>query len=145
MSDPDLKDLIAPGDIRAVLVEFVMANGCEREDIDDRVDQSDAGEPDELPSADGSGANSFGLTERLTEAFAEDSDGDLLLQQSNREDRVLQWLQALDFQVIGACRADERIKPLLKLSASNGVAEDRLLAHLSQVSVGLINKFLLEV
>ncbi|KAL0862354.1 hypothetical protein Bca101_041472 [Brassica carinata] len=48
------------------------------------------------------------------------------------EDRVLRWLQALDMQVFGACRGDERLKPLLKLDVSNGVAEDRLLAHLSQ-------------
>ncbi|KAJ0258700.1 Uncharacterized protein HA466_0074510 [Hirschfeldia incana] len=48
------------------------------------------------------------------------------------EDRVLRWLQALDMQVLGACRGDERLKPLLKLDVSNGVAEDRLLAHLSQ-------------
>lgn len=49
------------------------------------------------------------------------------------EDRVLRWLQALDMQVMGACRGDERLKPLLKLNVSNGMAEDRLLAHLSQV------------
>ncbi|ESQ52692.1 hypothetical protein EUTSA_v10017559mg [Eutrema salsugineum] len=48
------------------------------------------------------------------------------------EDRVLRWLQALDMQVLGACRGDERLKPLLKLNVSNGMAEDRLLAHLSQ-------------
>lgn len=48
------------------------------------------------------------------------------------EDRVLRWLQALDMQVLGACRGDERLKPLLKMDVSNGVAEDRLLAHLSQ-------------
>ncbi|KAI3809126.1 hypothetical protein L1987_25095 [Smallanthus sonchifolius] len=33
---------------------------------------------------------------------------------------------------MGACRADERLKPLLKLNVSSGVAEDRLLSHLSQ-------------
>ncbi|PKI39599.1 hypothetical protein CRG98_040069 [Punica granatum] len=116
-----------------------MANGgCEREDIDRRVDRSDAGESEDFPSAVGSGASAgasrgeIGLAERLAEALVEDGDGDLLLQQSNREDRVLQWLQALDMQVIGACRADERLKPLLKLNASSGLAEDRLLAHLSQ-------------
>ncbi|ERN09698.1 hypothetical protein AMTR_s00029p00218570 [Amborella trichopoda] len=35
-------------------------------------------------------------------------------------------------QVLGACRADERLKPMLKLNISSGVAEDRLLVHLSQ-------------
>ncbi|KAF3954981.1 hypothetical protein CMV_019752 [Castanea mollissima] len=74
----------------------------------------------------------IGLTERLTDILVDEGDGDLLLQRSDREDRVLQWLQALDLQVMGACRADERLKPLLKMDASNGVAEDRLLAHLSQ-------------
>ncbi|KAJ9160264.1 hypothetical protein P3X46_025678 [Hevea brasiliensis] len=74
----------------------------------------------------------IGLTERLADILVEDGEGDLLLQQSDREDRVLQWLQALDMQVMGACRADERLKPLLKQNASSGMAEDRLLAHLSQ-------------
>ncbi|KAM3290296.1 hypothetical protein P3S67_018585 [Capsicum chacoense] len=46
---------------------------------------------------------------------------------------VLQWLLALHLQVMGACRVDERLKPLLKLNVSAGAAEDRLLAHLSQV------------
>lgn len=73
------------------------------------------------------------LTDRLTDVLVYGGDGDLLLQQSDREDRVLQWLRALDMQVIGACRADERLKPLLKMNASNGVAEDCLLAHLSRV------------
>ncbi|XP_010256647.1 PREDICTED: uncharacterized protein LOC104596991 isoform X2 [Nelumbo nucifera] len=73
-----------------------------------------------------------GFTERLRGMFGDEGDGDLLLQQSDREQSVLQWLQALDFQVSGACRADERLKPLLKLNASSGIAEDRLLAHLNQ-------------
>ncbi|KAE8681961.1 microsomal signal peptidase 25 kDa subunit family protein [Hibiscus syriacus] len=76
--------------------------------------------------------NGIGLTERLTDIFVGENDGDLLIQQSGREDRILQWLQALDVQVIGACQIDERLKPLLKVSVSNGNAEDRLLAHLSQ-------------
>ncbi|KAA8534108.1 hypothetical protein F0562_031699 [Nyssa sinensis] len=81
---------------------------------------------------DGLSGVEVGLTERLTDILVEEGDGDLLLQNSNREDRVIQWLQALDFQVMGACRADERLKPLLKLNVSSGVAEDRLLSHLSQ-------------
>lgn len=81
------------------------------------------------------GRSEIGLTERLANILVEDSDGDLLLQRSDREDRVLQWLQALDMQVMGACRADERLKPLLKLNASSGMAEDHLLAHLSQVCI----------
>ncbi|XP_056174686.1 uncharacterized protein LOC130140127 isoform X2 [Syzygium oleosum] len=50
-------------------------------------------------------------------------------QRSDREDRVL---QAFDKQVVGACRADERLKPLLKSSGSSSAAKDRLLAHLSR-------------
>ncbi|KAE9450144.1 hypothetical protein C3L33_17965, partial [Rhododendron williamsianum] len=34
---------------------------------------------------------------------------------------------------MGACRADERLNPLLKLNNATGAAEDRLLAHLSQI------------
>ncbi|KAK9061039.1 hypothetical protein SSX86_018219 [Deinandra increscens subsp. villosa] len=74
-----------------------------------------------------------GLAARLTDLFVGDgeNDGDLLIQQS-AQGTVMQWLQALDLQVMGACRADERLKPLLKLNVSSGVAEDRLLSHLSQ-------------
>ncbi|KAK4777149.1 hypothetical protein SAY86_005837 [Trapa natans] len=102
-----------------------MANGCEREDVDDRVDESFAGESEEVSSLDGFDAvlgspRQENLpTEQLTEALVEEGNEDLLM-------------QALDFQFIGACRADERLKPLLKLNSSSSVAEDRLLAHLSQ-------------
>ncbi|MCD7452868.1 hypothetical protein HAX54_018423 [Datura stramonium] len=34
------------------------------------------------------------------------------------ETNLLQWFLALDLQVMGACRADERLKPLLKLNVS---------------------------
>ncbi|GKE40044.1 hypothetical protein Tco_1463449 [Tanacetum coccineum] len=51
------------------------------------------------------------------------------------EKTVMKWLHALDMQVMGACRADERLKPMLKLNVSSGVAEDRLLSHLSQVVI----------
>ncbi|KAF2319016.1 hypothetical protein GH714_012469 [Hevea brasiliensis] len=44
------------------------------------------------------GRSEIGLTERLADILVEDGEGDLLLQQSDREDRVLQWLQALDMQ-----------------------------------------------
>ncbi|CAK9173590.1 unnamed protein product [Ilex paraguariensis] len=72
------------------------------------------------------------LTERLTDILVDNGDGDLLLQRSDQEDRVIQWLQALDLQFMGACRADERLKPLLKLNVSSDATEDRLVAHLSQ-------------
>ncbi|KAM7270268.1 hypothetical protein ACFE04_029482 [Oxalis oulophora] len=88
-----------------------------------------------------------GLTEILTEILVEEGDGDLLLIQrsdggddndsSSTSSGVLQWLQALDMQVMGACRADERLKPLLKFNVSSTTgliaAEDYgLLAHLTQ-------------
>lgn len=60
-------------------------------------------------------------------------DEDLSLRCGDGVDRIIQFLQALDLQVMGACRADERLKPLLKLNNATGAAEDRLLAHLSQV------------
>ncbi|KAJ8443878.1 hypothetical protein Cgig2_032702 [Carnegiea gigantea] len=89
---------------------------------------------------------SGGLADRLSEILVEDADGDLLLQQSDRESNFLQWLQALDLQVMGACRADERLKPLLKMNSSNGAAEDRLLSHLTQhfeaTEVGLLARCL---
>ncbi|KAG6436626.1 hypothetical protein SASPL_101528 [Salvia splendens] len=72
------------------------------------------------------------VTRRLTDILVEDRDADLLLQSSGREEGVIQWLRALDLQVTGACRADERLKPLLKLNASAAMAEDGLLSHLSQ-------------
>ncbi|GLT43772.1 hypothetical protein SLA2020_177030 [Shorea laevis] len=133
-----------------------MANARKQESVEDRVDQShgeDFTDSSETSSIDafsstavgssgvGSGSVSrenvtvrtgAGLTERLSDILVEDGDGDLLLQQSDREDRVLQCLQALDMQVMGACRADERLKPLLKVNVSNGLVEDCLLAHLSQ-------------
>ncbi|XP_017430395.2 uncharacterized protein LOC108338168 [Vigna angularis] len=104
------------------------------------VDPSNSDDFDDLSSVDsaasagedGRSRMQVGLTERLTDIFVDERDGDLLIQQTNREDRLLQWLQALDLQVMGACRADERLKPLLKMSTSCGVAEDPLLAQLTQ-------------
>lgn len=69
------------------------------------------------------------LSEMLEGILVEDGDGDLIL---HREETVLRLLQALDMQVMGACRTDERLKPFLKLNVSSGAAEDLLLAHLSQ-------------
>ncbi|KAI3721090.1 hypothetical protein L2E82_32094 [Cichorium intybus] len=91
----------------------------------------DAVSVDSSTRRNGSG---IGLAARLTDLFVGDgnNDDDLLMQRSVQEGTVMQWLQALDMQVMGACRADERLKPLLKLNVSGGVAEDRLLSHLSQ-------------
>ncbi|KAK8486085.1 hypothetical protein V6N13_055847 [Hibiscus sabdariffa] len=110
--------------------EFIESSGASSS-TDSVVETSSVGSGT-TSGQNGEVGNGIGLTERLTDIFVEDNDGDLLLQQSDREDRVLQWLQALDMQVIGACRTDERLKPFLKVNVSNGVAEDRLVAHLSQ-------------
>lgn len=95
----------------------------------------DAG--DDQPNDDGEDASSTIDSRSNAAAGSEREAGvspDPLTEQGGTlgEDRVLRWLQALDMQVLGACRGDERLKPLLKLDVSNGVAEDRLLAHLSQ-------------
>ncbi|KAI4339170.1 hypothetical protein MLD38_024139 [Melastoma candidum] len=94
------------------------------------------GEPSpatEEESAGSGGGGAFFMAERLRDAMFGEEGGDLLLQNDDRDGRVVQWLRALHTQVVGACRADERLKPLLKLnSASGGGAEDPLLAHLSQ-------------
>ncbi|KAL0341311.1 UNVERIFIED_CONTAM: hypothetical protein Sradi_4647900 [Sesamum radiatum] len=115
--------------------EHQSANGRRMDDAD-RADQISDGQDSVTVSSSGgetsARANPASVTRRLSEIFVENGDGDLLLQRSDREDGVLQWLRALDMQVMGACRADERLKPLLKLNVSTGVAEDRLLAHLSQ-------------
>ncbi|CAL9150651.1 unnamed protein product [Musa hybrid cultivar] len=73
------------------------------------------------------------VVERLRRLLRGESDGDISHEGSGGgEDGVLQWLHALDLQVLGACRAVERSKPLLKLNVSSGPAEERLLAQLSQ-------------
>lgn len=142
--------MIAPLELRSLLTEtrvfnffplqsdFAMANRRERDlyhgDAIDPADASNGEGFDDSSSVDSDGASrrQVGLTERLTDILVDESDGDLLIQQTNREDRFLQWLQALDMQVMGACRADERLKPLLKMNTACGVAEDPLLAQLTQ-------------
>ncbi|GAV56795.1 hypothetical protein CFOL_v3_00337 [Cephalotus follicularis] len=123
-----------------------MSNPRKQEFINDHIDPSNGGGGSDdfadsssvvssstFSGVETSSGRESGLTERLTDFHVDgDGDGDLLLQRSGREDKLLQWLQALDMQFMGACRADERLKPLLKYNASSGVAEDRLLAHLSQ-------------
>ena len=47
----------------------------------------------------------------------------------------LQWLQALELQVVGACRSDERLRPILRWNVSC-FGSDGLLAHLGQVFLG---------
>ncbi|XP_057788690.1 uncharacterized protein LOC131005675 isoform X2 [Salvia miltiorrhiza] len=108
-------------------------------DIEDSVDASSSGI--ETPAT----ANPS-FSRRLTDIFLGDGDEDLLLQRTDIGDGLLQWLGALDMQVMGACRADERLKPLLKLNISGGDAEDRLLAqlceHFEPSEVGLLARCL---
>ncbi|KAG9453911.1 hypothetical protein H6P81_006815 [Aristolochia fimbriata] len=94
------------------------------------VQSSEAADVGRGGRSDSAGQRS--IAERLRNVLRGDGEGDLVLQENDGEDSIFLWLQALDLQVIGACRADERLKPLLKLNVSSGVAEDRLLAHLSQ-------------
>ncbi|GJW89829.1 hypothetical protein Tco_0167382, partial [Tanacetum coccineum] len=59
------------------------------------------------------------------------------------EKTVMKWLHALDMQLVGACRTGESLKPMFKLNVSCGVAEDRLLSHLTSKlrgSIGLIGR-----
>ncbi|KAJ6809021.1 uncharacterized protein M6B38_164100 [Iris pallida] len=73
-------------------------------------------------------------------------DVDLLMDRIDVERRIGNWIRALDRHVAGACRADERLKPLLKLDISSGVAEERFMAQLSQhfeaAEVGLLARCL---
>ncbi|KAE9596180.1 hypothetical protein Lalb_Chr17g0346611 [Lupinus albus] len=85
-----------------------------------------------LRAENGGSTSDVRLTERLTDILIDEGDSDLLIQQTNREENLLLWLQALDMQVMGACLADEQLKPLLKMNAPCGFAEDPLLIQLSQ-------------
>ncbi|XP_047322453.1 uncharacterized protein LOC124926301 [Impatiens glandulifera] len=110
-----------------------MANSKREWTDDDRDDvQEDAEEETSLDDYRIASSSRFGLTERLEDILVEEGDGDLLLQRNDREENVLQYLLALDLQVVGACRADERLNPLLKLHVSGGASEDCLLSHLSR-------------
>lgn len=99
----------------------------------DGIDQS--GTSGASAAAQGNGRASHGILARLTDALRGGGDGDLLFERGEEESGMLQWLRALDLQVLGACRADERLKPLLKFNISEGVAEDRLISQLSQVGL----------
>lgn len=112
-------------------------DAADRDNVEEFADSSRVGGASsnvvEVSGGSHASTREINLTERLTDIIVDEGDGDLLLQHSDREDRVIRWLQALDMQVMGACRADERLKPLLKMTTSSGIAEDRLLAQLSQV------------
>lgn len=58
---------------------------------------------------------------------------DMVMRQADREDGSLRWLQALDLQVLGACRTDERRNPFLGWNTPCLGSDDQLLAHLGQV------------
>lgn len=114
-----------------------------KEEGSDRSSDGDAGEGFRANNGSES-THGGGVAERMRENLRGESDDDLSHEAScgAGDDRVLPWLQALDLQVLGACRADERSKPLLKLNVSSGPAEDKLLAQLSQVLVFPPSRFL---
>ncbi|XP_042401881.1 uncharacterized protein LOC121991878 [Zingiber officinale] len=90
--------------------------------------------PDEDESASPSADLSSG-TKRVSpgrDAFARRLRDVLSGESDDWEAAVLPWLQALDLHLPGACRADERSKPLLKLNVSGGSAKERLLVQLTQ-------------
>ncbi|KAL2558066.1 hypothetical protein Fot_02805 [Forsythia ovata] len=104
----------------------VFANDCKIDDVDSLEQNSSEGESSSHTSSgdEVSAAGNPSIWGRLREVRVEDGE--------DREEGVLHWLLSLDKQVVGACRSDERLKPLLKLNVYTGAAEDRLLAHLSQ-------------
>lgn len=146
-----------------VLVIFILAMVLPRRegfgdeakgDAPDRLDWPQEGEgSDESMEIDGSepsgdpidvrcsGGRPGGLSGRIRDVLRDGADANLLLGREEVEDGILQWLRALDLQVIGGCRADERLNPMLKLNASSGAAEDQFVAQLLQVRA----KFLLFV
>ncbi|KAD2805163.1 hypothetical protein E3N88_38540 [Mikania micrantha] len=107
-------------------------------------EESTANSVDSLAMRD---VNDTGLAARLTDFVVGDGDvdSDLLMQRNTQQGTGMQWLLALDMQVMGACRADERLKPLLKVNASS-VVEGRLQSHLSQhfepLEVGMLARCL---
>lgn len=72
------------------------------------------------------------VVRRLTEVLQGRGDDALVLQSTNRDNMMSQWLQALDVHVVGACRADERLQPILRWNTPCSGADGHLLAHLSQ-------------
>ncbi|XP_058207196.1 uncharacterized protein LOC131320499 [Rhododendron vialii] len=116
-----------------------MVNPDEQRSVDDRdaegtIDRTNGDGFGDWSAVEASGSGTTSNSGRLTGGGggADEGDGDLSLRYSDGVDRVMQFLQALDLQVMGACRADERLKPLFKLNNATGAAEDRLLAQLSQ-------------
>ncbi|MCO5591815.1 hypothetical protein L7F22_045807 [Adiantum nelumboides] len=72
------------------------------------------------------------VVRRLTEVLQGSGDESLVLPLAGRDGGMSQWLQALDVHVVGACRADERLQPMLRWNSSCTGADGQLLAHLSQ-------------
>lgn len=114
-----------------------MPEASDRPLSDDAIDESRENEGSEASGASEAPRRSEGgdggLAERPRDALRGASDEDLVFERTDGEIGALQWLQALDLQFLGACRADERLKPLLKLNVSSGAKEDRLISQLSQV------------
>eukprot|EP00249_Psilotum_nudum_P023975 c29045_g2_i1 orf=311-3538(+) len=72
------------------------------------------------------------VAQRLNDVLQCGGEANLVLERGDRDTVMLQWLRALDLQVVGACRADERLRPMLRWNASCSGADGRLLAQLSQ-------------
>ncbi|KAL9266132.1 hypothetical protein AKJ16_DCAP23077 [Drosera capensis] len=126
---------------------------AEEKRLDSTLDRSDESSGEEFEDSSSSSrsevvvsSGSGRLANGLAGILVGEGDGDLLLEESDRESVFLRWIQALDTHVVGACRADERLKPMLTVNASSGAAEDRILSHLWQhfkaVEVGLLARFL---
>ncbi|GAB2211157.1 hypothetical protein Droror1_Dr00016449 [Drosera rotundifolia] len=126
---------------------------AEEKRFDSTLDRSDESSGEEFEDSSSSSrsevvvsSGSGGLANRLAGLLVGEGDGDLLLEESDRESVFLRWIQALDTHVVGACRADERLKPMLTVNASSGVAEDQIISHLCQhfkaAEVGLLTRFL---
>lgn len=75
---------------------------------------------------------SGGLHGRIRDVLRDGAESDPLLSREEAENGIFLWLQALDHQVMGGCRSDERLKPLLKQNATGGVAEDQFVTQLVQ-------------
>ncbi|OAY66215.1 hypothetical protein ACMD2_14946 [Ananas comosus] len=118
------------------LAKGEMPEASDRPLSDDAIDESRENEGSEasgaLETPRRSEGGDGGLAERPGDALRGGSDEDLVLERTDGEIGALQWLRALDLQFLGACRADERLKPLLKLNVSSGAKEDRLISQLSQ-------------
>ncbi|PKA52007.1 hypothetical protein AXF42_Ash008236 [Apostasia shenzhenica] len=114
-------------------------DGCDRADRpfsgDVSEDYSEISGSDPIEASDDgrtSGGIAGGLPARVRDVLRIGAEGDLSRSSADVENEIIQWIRALDLQIIGGCRADERLKPLLKLNVSSGAADDQFMAQLIQ-------------